>query len=157
MVLFLWPRRRPSRNATTTTPMPATTRPVLAAPSATSVVSSVTPLICGELRLDVGAGDRLLRAGGGHHPYSFSAPDAHVARQPHAVRAPNSSATNMIRYGTHDQSPVKVSPVSSCSARRPDMARNTTPKPSSSDPSEPEADVAAELLERDEGLLLEVA
>ena len=62
----------------------------------------------------------------------------------------------MIRYGTHDQSPLNVSPVSSCSARRPAMPRKTTPKPSSSDPSDPEADVPAELLERDEGLLAEV-
>ena len=45
MVFFLWPRRRPSRNAITTTATPATTRPVLAAPSATSAVSSATPRI----------------------------------------------------------------------------------------------------------------
>src|SRR6478752_3612903 len=74
----------------------------------------------GQLRLDVGTRDRLVpdRRRRGTHPNSFSGP--RLARPTtHTTAAPNNSTTNMMRYGTHDQSPVNVSPVSSCRARRP--------------------------------------
>ena len=62
----------------------------------------------------------------------------------------------MIRYGTHDQSPENVSPVSSCSARSARHREEHDAEAEEQRADDPEGDVPAELLQRDEGLLLEV-
>ena len=148
----------------------------LAAPSATSVVASVTPRICGQLRLDVGAGDGSLTGGGTHLDRSTwhrrpVRPDRSAAvlrlirtpsrfgavRASHTSAAPRSRATNMIRYGTHDQSPAeRVAGLGLQQTQAAETPRNSTPKPEQQRTEHAEADVAAELLQRHEGLLLEV-
>ena len=68
-----------------------------------------------------------------------------------------SSTTTTITYGTHDQLPLNVRRRSRvCSSRRAPIARKQTPVPMSTAPASPNADVAAETLERVDRLLLRV-
>ena len=95
-----------------------------------------------ELGLDVGPGDRLRRWTGLTCRLPAEGPStalcfADAERLP-VIAAPTSSTTKTIRYGAHDQLPLKAS-VSSW--RRPqagDRAEDT-PKPRSTDPATPKA------------------
>src|SRR5262249_13910318 len=82
-----------------------------------------------QLGLDVGPGHRPVgRTVHAHARASFLA--LRAPRASHTSAPPSARPTITMMYGTHDQSPLKVSPVSVCRARSPDIARNTTPSTS---------------------------